>query len=190
MTGQPWVTRWLSVIWTPSPAFETTPTVSALVPIGGLTLIVVGDPAPIGDTGSSHPEPPPARTEALCSLLGTETVCFRVAPEVTAVEVASPSAVTPCRVPRLEGDWSQVCWPLFCTIASTICSALLQCDAAKRDFGYLWVIFTVNTPDEPPKSIFLWCFALPCGLQLNYVALRWTRGARHPGKYACGRVAT
>ncbi len=65
-----------------------------------------GDPAPSGDTGSSRPEAPPIRREALCSALGTGTVCFRVFPEVTAVEAASPSAVTPCRAPRPEGDWS------------------------------------------------------------------------------------
>ena len=52
---------------------------------------------PSGDTGPSRGEPPPVRMAALCSVLGTETAGFRVAPEVTVVEAASPSAVMPCR---------------------------------------------------------------------------------------------
>ena len=56
---------------------------------------MVGDPAPSGDSGSSHPEPPLASTAVLCSLLGTEIACFRVFPEDAVVEAASPSAVTP-----------------------------------------------------------------------------------------------
>ncbi len=37
-------------------------------------------------------------------------------------------------------------------------------------------LFTVNIPDEPPNCVFLWCSALSCGLQLNYVTLCWTMG--------------
>ena len=73
MSEQPLVTLWLSVICTPFPACETMPNGSALVPVGALTLIVVGDPAPSEDTGSSHPEPPPTRMAVLCSALGAET---------------------------------------------------------------------------------------------------------------------
>ncbi len=98
--------------------------VSVLALMGALALTEWDDPAPWGETGPSLPEPPSAETAALASALGTETVGFRVAPEVVAMEAASPSAVTPLRAPRLEGDWSPVCWPLVCTITSTVFSPL------------------------------------------------------------------
>ena len=94
------------------------------MPLGMLTLAEVGDPAPDGDSGLSHPEPPPARTAALCSALGVETACFRVFPEDKVVATMSPSAVTPHTAPRPGGDYSPVCWPLVCTIASTRISHL------------------------------------------------------------------
>ncbi len=83
--------------------------VCALALIGAFELTVWDVPAPWGETGPSLPESPPVGTAALVSALDTETVGFRVAPEVTAMEAASPSAVTPLRVPRLEGDWSPDC---------------------------------------------------------------------------------
>ncbi len=97
---------------------------SALAPTGALTLIVWEDPAPGGETELSLPAVLPTKTAALGSVLGTEAAGFRVTPEVTVMEAASPSAVTPLRAPRLEGDWSPDCWPLVCTIASTEFSPL------------------------------------------------------------------
>ncbi len=61
MLEQPLVTLGLSVIWTLFPAYETAPSVSTLVPVGALTLIVVGDPSPSGDAGSFHPDHRPLR---------------------------------------------------------------------------------------------------------------------------------
>ncbi len=83
--------------------------VSTLAPMGAITLLVWEDPAPSGGTGPSLPELLPVRTATLGSVLGTETAGFRVAPEVTAVEAASPSAVTPRGAPQLGEDWSPVC---------------------------------------------------------------------------------
>ena len=133
MPEQPSVTLGLPVILVPPPAWETIPSGFALTPLGTFTLTGVGDQTPTGDTGSSHPEPPPARTAALYLAPGTETACFRLFPEDIVVATTSPSAVTLHRAPRLGGDWSPVCWPLVCTIASTRISSLSQHVAAKRD---------------------------------------------------------
>ncbi len=43
-------------------------------------------------------------------------------------------------------------------------------------FGYSWATLQWISRTSPQRAFSLWCSALSCGLQVNYVALRWTRG--------------